>query len=118
STRSSRREPENTGVPRQIAAERAEFPAPHPAWGQETENPSKALRRGASIDSSATTATENTMTREGFFSDLWAAFVQIAPQAAALAARFEALGETVVNDHVAFRTFDRGPLRIAALEPL
>src|SRR5690606_2559321 len=40
-------------VPRQIAAERAEFPAPHPAWGQETENRSKALRRGTSPSSQA-----------------------------------------------------------------
>jgi hypothetical protein len=58
------------------------------------------------------------MTREQFFSELWADFVRIAPQAAALKARFEALGETVVDDHVAFRTFDRGPLRLTALEPL
>lgn len=58
------------------------------------------------------------MNREQFFSELWADFVHIAPQAAALRSRFEALGETVLNDHVAFRTFDRGPLRLAALEPL
>lgn len=58
------------------------------------------------------------MTSGEFFSELWADFVHIAPQAAALAARFEALGESVVNDHVAFRTFDRGPLRLDALEPL
>jgi Domain of unknown function (DUF1338) len=58
------------------------------------------------------------MEREQFFSDLWADFVGIAPQAAALKQRFEAHGETVVNDHVAFRTFDRGPLRLGALEPM
>lgn len=58
------------------------------------------------------------MTREQFFSELWADFVRIAPLAAALKQRFEAHGETVQNDHVAFRTFDRGPLRLEVLEPL
>jgi Domain of unknown function (DUF1338) len=56
--------------------------------------------------------------RGAFFDALWADFVGIAPQAAALRRHFEAHGETVQNDHVAFRTFDRGPLRLDALEPL
>lgn len=58
------------------------------------------------------------MDRDTFFEKLWQDFVSIAPIAGALERRFEAHGEVVVNDHVAFRTFDRGPLAIDKLEPL
>ncbi|HEX2730925.1 MAG TPA: DUF1338 domain-containing protein [Polyangiaceae bacterium] len=58
------------------------------------------------------------MNRDLFFQELWDDFIKIAPQAAAIKQRLEQFGETVVNDHVAFRTFDRGPLRLDALEPL
>jgi hypothetical protein len=58
------------------------------------------------------------MDRDRFFSALWQDFELIAPQAADLRARLTARGERVQNDHVAFRTYDRSPLRLGDLEPL
>ncbi len=58
------------------------------------------------------------MDRRSFFECLWDDFVGIAPVAGKLRERFEAAGEVVKNDHVAFRTFDRGALALHALEPL
>jgi hypothetical protein len=58
------------------------------------------------------------MERAQFFDHLWEDFVKIAPQAAAIRAKFVEYGEPVVNDHVAFRTFNRPPIALAALEPL
>lgn len=52
-----------------------------------------------------------------FFDHLWTDYIRMAPRAATLKAVFERGGETVVNDHVAFRTFDLDPIRIDALEP-
>ena len=52
-----------------------------------------------------------------FFDALWNDFVQIAPQAAAIRLRLEQTGERVENDHVAFRSFARAPIRISDLEP-
>lgn len=52
-----------------------------------------------------------------FFERLWEDYVHVAPQAGRLRACLEARGETIVNDHVAFRTFDRGPINLEALEP-
>ena len=57
------------------------------------------------------------MDRTRFFGELWRDFETIAPQAAAIRERLEADGEPVVNDHVAFRTFDRSAICIEALEP-
>lgn len=57
------------------------------------------------------------MQREDVFEALWEDFTGIAPAAATIRAALLAAGERVVNDHVAFRTFDRGPLPLAALEP-
>jgi hypothetical protein len=57
------------------------------------------------------------MQLDRFFEALWFDFVRIAPQAAAIKARLEELGERVENDHVAFRTFDRSPVDLATLEP-
>ena len=51
-----------------------------------------------------------------FFDGLWSDFTRIAPAAASIHAALEARGETVANDHVAFRTFDRGPIRLDLLE--
>ena len=51
-----------------------------------------------------------------FFGALWNDYVAMAPQAAALKAAFERRGESVANDHVAFRTLDIAPLNIASLE--
>jgi len=73
------------------------------------------------------------MDRTQFFEALWADFAKIAPQAAAIAHRLEEHGETVRNDHVAFRTFNldpgglrssspgsgsQGPISLERLEPL
>jgi len=42
---------------------------------------------------------------DSFFDMLWKDYVQIAPQAQKIQDIFTGLGETVFNDHVAFRTF-------------
>jgi len=55
--------------------------------------------------------------RDRFFAAGWSDFVRIAPKAAALRAAFERAGETVVNDHVALRTFNLGPISLRVLEP-
>jgi hypothetical protein len=57
------------------------------------------------------------MDRESFFGALWGDFALIAPQAAAIRKRLEEHGETVQNDHVAFRTFDLAPVSLERLEP-
>lgn len=57
-------------------------------------------------------------TRARFFDALWNDFVDIAPHAADIRRALEEAGETVANDHVAFRTFDRGPIALSALEPI
>ena len=56
--------------------------------------------------------------RQAFFVELWEDFVAIAPVAAKIKQAFERRGETVQNDHVAFRTFNTGPLSLSNLEPL
>jgi hypothetical protein len=53
-----------------------------------------------------------------FFEALWTDFAVIAPQAAAIRRRLEEHGEQVENDHVAFRTFNHGPISLERLEPL
>jgi hypothetical protein len=58
------------------------------------------------------------MDRTKFFEALWADFATIAPQAAAILRRLEEHGESVKNDHVAFRTFNQGPIALERLEPL
>jgi hypothetical protein len=57
------------------------------------------------------------MDRSRFFDALWEDFADMAPQAAAIREKLEAAGERVWNDHVAFRTFDLSPLKLAELEP-
>lgn len=51
-----------------------------------------------------------------FFDGLWEDYIAIAPTAAALKARLEARGERIVNDHIAFRTFNLEPVRLERLE--
>lgn len=51
-----------------------------------------------------------------FFTALWNDYVAIAPNAAKIKAVFEARGETVRNDHIAFRTLDLAPIGLASLE--
>lgn len=58
------------------------------------------------------------MDRTKFFDALWADFARIAPQAAEILRRLEEHGESVRNDHVAFRTFNQGPISLERLEPL
>jgi hypothetical protein len=57
-------------------------------------------------------------TLDAFFATLWDDYVAIAPRAARLRAAFEARGERVVNDHVAFRTLAGTAIAIEHLEPL
>ncbi|CAM3423974.1 DUF1338 domain-containing protein [Halomonas lysinitropha] len=57
------------------------------------------------------------MSLEQFFSRLWDDYTAMTPQASRIHDALVADGETIVNDHVAFRTFDRGPIRLADLEP-
>jgi hypothetical protein len=51
-----------------------------------------------------------------FFEALWDDYVEMTPRVAKIRALFEADNETVANDHVAFRTFDRDPIRLEHLE--
>lgn len=57
------------------------------------------------------------MSPDAFFARLWEDYIAIAPAAGRLRTLVEAEGETVRNDHVAFRTFNRGPIHLGALEP-
>lgn len=52
-----------------------------------------------------------------FFSHLWKDYVEMTPQAEVIADALKARNETIVNDHVAFRTFNLGPVRLEKLEP-
>lgn len=52
-----------------------------------------------------------------FFSRLWDDYTAMTPQARRIHDAFVSAGETIVNDHVAFRTFDRSPIRLSHLEP-
>ena len=53
-----------------------------------------------------------------FFAQLWHEYVKITPQAEQIQALFLARGETIVNDHIAIRTFARAPISIKHLSPL
>lgn len=56
------------------------------------------------------------MQPEEFFAHLWEDYIRIAPAANKLHDAVEKRGEKIVNDHVAFRTFDRSPIRLNDLE--
>ncbi|SEG81206.1 DUF1338 domain-containing protein [Marinobacterium lutimaris] len=58
------------------------------------------------------------MNHHQFFQHLWRDYVDIAPQAEAIQQLFIERGETIVNDHVAFRTFAQSPIELERLEPL
>jgi len=51
-----------------------------------------------------------------FFSSLWRDYVAIAPQVQDIASLFAHRGDTVVNDHVAFRTVSDSPIAQSRLE--
>lgn len=57
------------------------------------------------------------MDLDTFFNALWQQYVDITPQAARIHGALQQRGEQVLNDHVAFRTFNRSPMRLAELEP-
>lgn len=46
------------------------------------------------------------MNREIFFESLWRQFISVAPQAREIKTLLQRRGEEIINDHVAFRTFD------------
>ena len=52
-----------------------------------------------------------------FFTHLWQDYTALTPQAERIYQAFTRKGETVVNDHVAFRTYDRAPIQLKSLEP-
>ncbi|KAF0814042.1 hypothetical protein IGB42_01722 [Andreprevotia sp. IGB-42] len=56
------------------------------------------------------------MDARGFFATLWHDYARLAPQALTIRALFG--GQQVINDHVAFRTFDSSPIALARLEPV
>ncbi|MEQ8210068.1 MAG: DUF1338 domain-containing protein [Lacipirellulaceae bacterium] len=57
------------------------------------------------------------MNIDQFFAALWDDYVAMTPQAARIKAAFEERGETVLNDHVAFRTLALEPIGLEKLEP-
>jgi hypothetical protein len=56
------------------------------------------------------------MTCETFFENLWDDYTLLAPRVSSLKRSLEQRGETVSNDHIAFRTFDRAPINLLSLE--
>lgn len=57
------------------------------------------------------------MTPDSFFAALWRQYTELTPQAERIRQALQARGENVLNDHVAFRTFDLAPMRLETLEP-
>ncbi len=57
------------------------------------------------------------MTPDSFFSALWRQYTELTPQADRIHQALQARGEKVLNDHVAFRTFNLAPMRLETLEP-
>lgn len=57
------------------------------------------------------------MTYQDFFNALWQHYIKVTPQALSIQNLFLNMGEQVVNDHVAFRTFNNSPISLDKLEP-
>lgn len=57
------------------------------------------------------------MNLDSYFNELWSAYTKITPQAQAIHDLIKAHNGHVINDHVAFRTFNRGPISLDAIEP-
>lgn len=57
------------------------------------------------------------MDADEFFDSLWRDYVAMTPQAERIKRAFEERGETVLNDHVAFRTLALPPIGLECLEP-
>lgn len=51
-----------------------------------------------------------------FFSNLWTDYTQIAPAAGRLWTALQSRERRILNDHIAFRTYDRAPIALEALE--
>jgi len=51
-----------------------------------------------------------------FLNDLWQDYTSVSPNAARIHQIFSDEGEEVVNDHVAFRTFNIAPINLSSLE--
>lgn len=51
-----------------------------------------------------------------FFNALWKDYIKMAPRAQTLHQVFQQRGETIVNDHVAFRTLNLSPIDLPTLE--
>lgn len=58
------------------------------------------------------------MNPEQFFEHLWQQYLPVTPQAEGVHAMLAARGETPINDHVAFRTFDDCPIDMDHLTPV
>lgn len=58
------------------------------------------------------------MNRDLFFSYLWNQYIQVTPQAQSIQTLFNARGEDVINDHVAFRTFNIDGFNLEAVIPV
>ena len=54
---------------------------------------------------------------DAFFDQLWRDYTRLTPQAARIHRLFSGPDDRIVNDHVAFRTFNLAPINIASLEP-
>ncbi len=57
------------------------------------------------------------MTLDDFIGKLWQHYIAIAPSAGRVRDLLEARGDTWVNDHIAFRTYDNSAICLEALEP-
>lgn len=57
------------------------------------------------------------MTINDFYDHLWQDYIKMTPQAEVISQALKDRGETLRNDHVAFRTFNIGPMRLEKLEP-
>jgi len=55
---------------------------------------------------------------ENYLDKLWSGYIQLNPEAQKIHSLFQERGETVQNDHIAMRTFDRGPFSNSALLPV
>lgn len=57
------------------------------------------------------------MTLDQFIDRLWTYYAEIAPCAQKVRDLLEGRGDTWVNDHIAFRTYNRSPINLESLEP-
>ena len=49
---------------------------------------------------------------EHLFKELWEDYIKLIPQAQKIVNLLEQEGEEIINDHIALRTFNIGPIRI------